>query len=232
MVIVDSVRRMHAGIRRMAFRTGKAAKARRSLEKQYYETDNLGTRQESMDQAAAYWKGVRARRSVMPPYTLFTFPSAEQAESALLELPFIHKAEDSGKLICDRLMTYGFYETTRNGAPTGQYQALLTGSDLTAEEFRLAETAFSRHQGECSAHDAPAAPLQGVSAGEDAAQVRYSEVIRGYDGVSIYEVYNGPDKASAMAFLRGKPVSRRYYYVIVDTPEGSFGRDMTGLYRE
>ena len=64
------------------------------------------------------------------------------------------------------------------------------------------------------------------------APVRYSETVRGYDGVSVYEVYNGPDRASAVAFLRGKSVDKRYYYVVVDTPEGSFGRDITGFYKE
>ena len=62
--------------------------------------------------------------------------------------------------------------------------------------------------------------------------VKYSELVRGYDGVSLYEVYIGSDKASAVAFLQRRSVSRHYYYIVVDTPEGSFGRDITGLYRE
>ena len=35
-----------------------------------------------------------------------------------------------------------------------------------------------------------------------------------------------------MAFLRTKPVNKPLSYVVVDTPEGSFGRDIKGLYQE
>lgn len=62
--------------------------------------------------------------------------------------------------------------------------------------------------------------------------VRFSEFIRGRDNVSIYEVYIGPNRAAAVEFLQERTVSRKFYYVIVDTPEGSFGRDLTGFYRE
>ena len=64
------------------------------------------------------------------------------------------------------------------------------------------------------------------------APVRFSEFVRGKDNVSIFEVYNGPSRAAAVEFLNGRKVSRKFYYVIVDTPEGSFGRDLTGFYRE
>ena len=62
--------------------------------------------------------------------------------------------------------------------------------------------------------------------------VRFSEFVRGKDNVSIYEVYIGPSRAAAVKFLQGRTVRRKFYYVIVDTPEGSFGRDLTGFYRE
>ena len=64
------------------------------------------------------------------------------------------------------------------------------------------------------------------------APVRFSEFVRGKDNVSIYEVYIGPSRAAAVEFLNGRKISRKFYYVIVDTPEGSFGRDLTGFYRE
>lgn len=205
-----------------------------SAAKQYRESDNMGTRQENMGQAMSYWMVERRGLSVKPPFTLFTLPSADAAEKALLELPFIHKAVDSGKLICDRLMTFGYYETTLNGAPTGQYEALVAGNDLTKEEFHLAEEAFKRHGGTCKNHDEPA--ISGSAAktqpAGNALSVRYKETVKGSDGISTYEVYTGPDKASAVAFLRTKPVSRRLYYIVVDTPEGSFGRDINGFYQE
>lgn len=40
------------------------------------------------------------------------------------------------------------------------------------------------------------------------------------------------NKPSAIAFLKDKTVTQKMYYVVVDTPEGSFGRDINGLYQE
>lgn len=198
----------------------------------YYEKDNLGTRQETMSQAIAYWMGERMGLSVKPPFTLFTMPSAESAKSALLELPFMHEAGDSGKIICERLMTYGYYETTLNDMPTGKYEVLVAGNDLTLDEYNLAEEAFKRQGGICKNHDAPEASVKADDTAGDASKVTYRETVKGNDGTSVYEVYNGPDKACAIAFLKNKPITRKFYYVVVDTPEGSFGRDINGLYKE
>ena len=204
----------------------------KTTEKQFYERDNMGTRQESMSQAMSYWMVERMGKAEKPPFTLFTMPSARAAEEALLELPFIHKAADSGKLICDRLMTFGYYETTENGTPTGEYEALVTGSDLTLEEFKLAEEAFTKRGGTCKNHDAPSATIKAQATHGDVKKVRYKETVKGNDGISTYEVYTAPDKASAMAYLRTRTVSQRLYYVVVETPEGNFGRDINGFYQE
>ena len=200
--------------------------------KQYYERDNMGTRQESMSQAMSYWMVERMGKAEKPPFTLFTMPSAQAAEEALLELPFIHKASDSGKLICDRLMTFGFYETTENGIPTGEYEALVTGSDLTLEEYYLAEDAFTRRGGKCKNHDAPTADVKVQNSQGNVSRTRYKETVKGNDGISTYEVYIAPDKASAMAYLKTRPVTQRLYYIVVETPEGNFGRDVNGFYQE
>lgn len=198
----------------------------------YFEKDNIGTRQETMQQAISYWMGERQGLSVKPPFTLFTFSAASEAEAALLELPFIHKAADSQKLICDRLMTFGFYETTLNGSPTGQYEAVVIGNDLTLDEFKLAEEVFVRHGGICKNHEAPDPSVKANLIKGDKSKVKYKETVKGNDGISVYEVYTGPDKPSAIAFLKDKAVTKNLYYVVVDTPEGSFGRDINGLYQE
>ena len=66
----------------------------------------------------------------------------------------------------------------------------------------------------------------------DKSKVKYKETVKGNDGISVYEVYTGPDKPSAIEFLKDKTVTQKMYYVVVDTPEGSFGRDINGLYQE
>lgn len=220
------------GIHTGTVKTADAAKTVSSAGKLYYERDNVGVRQETMAQAIAYWKTERPGLSDKPPFTLFTFPSADSAEKAMLELPFIHKAADSGKLICDRMMTFGCYATKARDARRGQYEVMVTGSDLTQDELFFAETVFSAHQGRCKVRNVPSAYADSPAAGGNAALVRYTRTIKGNDGVSTYEIYTGPDRASAFAFLSEKTVVRRYYYIIVDTPEGSFGKDRVGFYQE
>ena len=201
-------------------------------EKVFFERDNMGTRQETMQQALAYWMGTRPGLKVKPPFALYDFSSAENAEKALLELPFIHKAADSGKLICDRIMTFGYYAVTENGILNGEYEAIIEGTDLTLAEFKQAEAVFESYGGKRKSHAEPEATVRNNASEGDPSKVKYSETVKGNDGVSIYEVYTGPDKASAVAFLKGKPVDKRLYYVVVDTPEGSFGRDINGFYQE
>lgn len=205
---------------------------KKPTEKTYTEKDNLGTRQDSQSQATAYWLGERMQKQVKPPFTLFTVPSYAAGEQALLELPFFHKASDSGKLVCDRLMVFGLYEVTENGVSTGEYEVLVCGNDLTLDEFNQAERALTKAGGKRKNSQAPDASVKAPSGEGDAAKVTYDKTEAGNDGVSTYEVYTGPDKASALAFLRTRTVTKNYYYVVVDTPEGSFGRDINGIYEE
>ena len=159
------------------------------------------------------------------PYRVKT---ARNAESGYLTV----SAADSGKLICDRRMTFGCYATKTRGALKEQYEVMVTGSDLTEDELFFAESFFSGYQGRCKVRNVPSACADSPAAGGNAALVRYAKTIKGNDGISTYEIYSGPDKASAFAFLNEKNVSRRYYYIIVDTPEGSFGKDCIGFYQE
>ena len=47
-----------------------------------------------------------------------------------------------------------------------------------------------------------------------------------------YRIYKGPDRVSAEAFLKENPVTRKFYYIIVETPEGNYCRDIQGVYKE
>lgn len=203
-----------------------------SSDTKYYERDNLGTRQDSFGQANVYWMGERVRLKVKPPFTLFAMPSKKAAEKALLELPFMHRAADTGKLICDRMMTFGVYETEKNGSLTGEFEAMITGNDLTLAEFNLAEEALERHSGKRKNSAAPDASVQAEKiAFGDASKVTYDTTTQSDDGKNTYECYKAPDKACALAFLKTKTVTKPLYYIAVDTPEGSFGRDINGCYR-
>ena len=54
----------------------------------------------------------------------------------------------------------------------------------------------------------------------------------GMAGTAIYRIYKGPDEQSAMAFLKENPVTQELLYLVVETPEGNFCRDLMGVYKE
>lgn len=45
-----------------------------------------------------------------------------------------------------------------------------------------------------------------------------------------YEVYRAINKQEALTFLKSKQVSKELYYIEVETPDGTFGRDIHGMY--
>ena len=45
-----------------------------------------------------------------------------------------------------------------------------------------------------------------------------------------YELYQAPNREQALAFLKRKVVTKQHYYVEVETPDGTFGRDLNGIY--
>ena len=47
-----------------------------------------------------------------------------------------------------------------------------------------------------------------------------------------YRIYKGPNAESAKAFLQKNPVDRKYYFLVIETPEGNYCRDVQGRYKE
>jgi hypothetical protein len=62
------------------------------------------------------------------------------------------------------------------------------------------------------------------------AGVRFKE--KSQQEAKTYEVYSASSKDEAFAFLRSKAVPQRLYYIVVETPEGSWGLDVDGIYQE
>ena len=200
-------------------------------EKKYYEASNLGSRHDTCDKAMGYWLGERPNKAVKPPFTLFTMPTQESGEEALLELPFFHRASDTGKIICDRIMTYGVYEVTENKKPTGTYEALVCGSDLSQAEFEAAEAALEKHGGKRKNALKPEGEVKPVLVENGNPElVKFKENLT--RGDSTYVVHTAPTKADALAFLQKKTVKTLSRYLVVDTPEGNLGRDINGIYEE
>ena len=67
----------------------------------------------------------------------------------------------------------------------------------------------------------------------DEVAFKKTETKQGPMGVTqTYEVHTARSKAAALAFLEGKSVRENYYYVIVETPEGNWGKDKMGVFEE
>ena len=190
----------------------------------YMEKDNVGTRQDSLEKANAYWLGTRLQMTEKPPFSLYVFKSATDAENALLELPFIHKAKDTGNLICEKVLEFGYYKVEADN-----YEAIITGFDYTLDDFNKAEESFKRHNGILKNNLEPTDNAnKTASVGGDKNNVKFRETIT--ENQFTYECYDGKTKADAMAFLKDKEVNKGLYYVCVYTPEGNFGRDINGIY--
>ena len=97
--------------------------------KSYVESNNRGTRIQDM-------KGYRAflMQQFMnsAPFVQYSFNTKEDAETALLKLPFIHRAKDSNCLICLELFSFGVYrDEIPNDPEYGKFNAIIAGKGFT-----------------------------------------------------------------------------------------------------
>ena len=193
---------------------------------QYFERDNMGTRQDTVEKANAYWLGERFQMEIKPPFTLYKFTSGDDAEKALLELPYIHKAADTGNMICDEVYVFGCYKVSE-----GNYEAIVCGKDLSYDDFIQAEESFKKHGGTLRNNLEPEKSTKTENKTEDKKESTLKFREKFTKNQFTYECYDAETKEEALDFLKGKPVKERLYYVCVYTPEGDYGRDIDGIYQ-
>ena len=198
---------------------------------QYYERDNKGMRVDTFSQSMSYWLVERFKSSKNDPFVYYVFDSEKEAKAAMLELPFIHQAADTGKLICDDVFRFGYFAITNDGQLTGEYDAFIAGADFTHDMWEKAHVAFAKHNGVKKNEQEPEKDSKvQPSANGNAAKVTFIRESR--DNNSVWRVHQALSKADALAFLSQHPIDRPLYYMIVETPEGNFGRDIDGFYQE
>jgi hypothetical protein len=198
--------------------------------KEFLAADNRGSEHFDQALAAAYWT-YREENAKTDPFILYTFPNESGAREALLELPCIHIAKDTGKMICTEFLTYGYYKTGDG------YEAVLCGDKLTPKLWESAKASFEKHGGKLKNELRPEKASVKAEP-EKAGEASKIEFVREdhQDSMSgtpcVYAIYSGPDEASAMAFLERQKVDKNYYYIVVETPDGNFCRDIEGIYKE
>jgi hypothetical protein len=206
--------------------TGAAAPAKDS----FTAADNQGTLHDRLELATSYWMA-RLTSAKKDPYVMYLFDRAEDARAALLELPCIHEARDTGSLICTEVLIFGYYANEQ-----GKFEALVGGDDLTVELWEQAKASFEKHGGRRKNDLAPErhAPPPHVARPPDPGRVKFVREDRQQKmgATFVYRIHTAPDAAAARAFLEKHPVLAKLTYLVVETPEGNYCRDVNGIYKE
>jgi hypothetical protein len=211
---------------------GQGAQTSRGKSTKYKERDNRGTRQESAEQANSYWVA-RELSGKYDPFALYVFANEKDAREALLELECMHIAEDSGKVICTETLIFGHYKTE-----DGKYEVIVCGDDLSHELWETAKVGFAKYGGTKKGEQEPKKTKQTKASAKKEGNPRKVKFVReekqqgAMGNMLTYRIYTAPDAASAKAFLEENPVTRKLYYLVVETPEGDYGRDIDGIYKE
>jgi hypothetical protein len=208
----------------------KIAKDEKRLSLSFTEKDNLGTNYDTTSRGTAYWRS-RMLQGPDYPFVIYYFDNEKNASEALLELPCIHIAEDSKKLICTEILDFGYYQKE-----SGEYAAFICGKDLTYELWEQAKTNFAKHGG---IHINEQEPEKRATLISKATKAQPGKVVfvreeskQGMMGeTAVHRIYKGPDAASAQAFLKQNPVTKNFYYIVVETPDGKYCRDIQGFYK-
>ncbi len=197
----------------------------------YFEKDNHGTLQDTVQKADAYWFNRNFGTGKSEPFLLYAFKLESEAKKALAEIDFIHVAADTGNLICTRICHFGAYTNQ-----SGHWEAIIAGSDFTLDDFNGIREIFKRNNGFVMNERAPE-ELVNISttgsSGIDLSSVVFKEKYQKPADATrffTYEIFEAPDRATAIKFLEGRTVSEPLYYLLVDTPQGSFGKDNGGIY--
>ncbi len=200
------------------------------------EKDNQGCRIRSMTEitSPAFKNDPFAseEQQKYPPYICYLFSNDDDAREALLDLNFIHEAEDTGNLICTEPLTFGYYRNQN-----GKHEAFIGGDQLTLPFWQAAQASFKRCNGSVKNEQRPDANINmesepAIMGFERVNKVReYSQLNSGKS--EFYSIYEAPNGVIAQAFLKHRQnlVTKSDCYVVVKTPEGDFWRDKDGIYQ-
>ncbi len=205
-----------------------------STRRYYAEKDNLGSRLETTNEAVMRWWTERQAQQKFEPFLMYIFDDESDARNALLDLDFIHIAEDSGKLICTETLLFGYYLSPRD-TEKGKYEVMISGDDLNYEMWSTAKTKFSQYNGVLINEKQPekrAVPTQESKKAIGKVTFVREDRQDGDGGIAVYRIYRAPNAEAAKAFLQENSVTKNLYYIVVETPEGNYGLDIKGIYKE
>ena len=195
-----------------------------------FEKDNRGIRIRRLEQAEPYYRW-RSDGQLAPGFLIYRFGRERDAQEALLSLDAFHLAQDTGNLICDLALVFGWYRRS-----DGSWEVLLGGEALTPGQWITARQSLEKSGGSPVDHRRPSrgSPPDGSlpSFGSVTFVREYSVV--DLSGTRRYRVFRASSSMAARRFLKQKESrpDRPSEVVQVETPEGVFHRDHTGLIEE
>jgi len=197
----------------------------------YFEKDNRGTRIENSYKANSYLYEVKNLHE-KDPYLNYEFDNELNAREALLDLPFIYEAVDTGRLISTEAIWFGNYDFEKK-----RYFTIIGAHNLTLEIWDQANAIFIKHAGHLISGQKPSKGSPDAHQKTEETWASKATFIREWQktqgGITYtYQNYRALDVDSAQSFLDTIPIPAKFCYVIVETPEGSFCRDINGIYRQ
>lgn len=163
------------------------------------------------------------------PFICFTLNNENDAKNGLSSISFIKKASDTNEYISLEIIEFGYYETDKGDT----WEVIFWGENLSTEMYNEAKTKLDNAGGKMKGGRIPTKKSQGQPNSKEKIKkekVKYEKTYN--EGSNTYETHKAPSKSAALAFLKNKSVTKSLYYVIVETPEGNWGKDIDGIYQE
>ena len=217
-----------------------------ATQKKYKSNDNVSTTYTDYKQVNAAWqaqgmmldKGNRITinydngksKEVISkghPYICYTFKTEETAKKGLSSISFIKTASDTNEFISLEVLEFGCYETETKGL----WEVIIWGANFNNEMFNESASKLSAAGGMKKGGRVPPEKKQTKPKPTNkAGKATYDRTDK--QGPNTYEVYKAPSQSVALEFLKKKSVNKPLYYVIIETPEGNWGKDKDGIYQE
>jgi hypothetical protein len=216
------------------------------------ERDNVGTRYESQEKVETWWTPYILSRPKFP-FIFYDMREKKDAMDAMLSLPSIKIASDSGKLISTEVLQFGVYPLVVNGQTTS-WGFFLAGDQISPALYEAAITSCKKYNGtNPRVSDPPKGSTTVTSSStkpattavtfdwEEKVDMLAQMKARGIEivgmgampaQIAIKRHYKGPSKEAALAFLKATPVDKPFFYVVVHTSDGVFCRDKDGIYEQ
>ncbi|MCK5803793.1 MAG: hypothetical protein KAI66_13210 [Lentisphaeria bacterium] len=164
-------------------------------------------------------------------YVAYRYPEADRARQALLQLSYM--MEVAGDARTRNNVLFGNYEHQ------GKFVTFVGGTELHYALWREASAVFPEFPGAeyFRVSTAPEVKLElpDLDALQNDQNLKIEQVeVREGTGTdfSTYYVYRAPNRRNAIEFLKHANVSESGVHVLVETPEGTWGKDENGIYQE